>query len=416
MKRIFNVCIILLVTMMLAGFVSCGNLSNPTETKTETGLAVPTGLKATESQTDYRQVQLTWSEVEGAYGYNVFMAKNSDFSDSGSETPEEIVSTTSASIQVSTGTNYFRVQAYKVGNEGKWIYSEFSSVVEYTCIEPDSNTPPKHVSAVQSKEYGNKVLLTWQDNGSLRYNVYYSTTNDSTTAQKYGRDSSEHQLLIHLTESNTYYFWVKAADVGNNEGDFSEVATCKFTSSTITAPQNLSATREPGKNIINLTWKESGAYRYRIYYNTEDNREGAKDVESNIFSKTFIDSNSYSFKAKEDGHYYFWVVAENADKSEIGWSESASYNFTVIKPKTPTNLSVEVSGGMIFISHTKIEGMDYTYYYNTERNTATAKTAFSVYNFYFNKSGTWYFWVTARDSSGVESDFSYPTEAEVTPY
>lgn len=396
MKRKFNTGIILLVTILLTGFISCENLSNPTET--EIKLTIPTNLKSNESHTNYDHVLLNWTEVEGADGYEVFMDKSADFLSS--DKPQKTVSETSTDIALlSSGTYYFRVRAYKNGNGGKSIYSDFSSVVEYICTKPDSKTPPKYVSAVQSKDYENKVLLTWQETGTYRYFIYYNTENDPNTATEYDREAKSGNILIHLSESSTYYFWVKAT---TTTYEFSEVAICNFISSPITVPQDLSATREYGKNIINLTWQESGAYRYRIYYNTEDKKETAKEADS----QTFIDSNSYSFKAKESGTYYFWVVAEDADKTEIGWSQSASCNFTVIKPPAPTNVSVKVIGDKVLISYTEKSGYTYNIYYSDKNNPENSYQAYGkIFN--FPKSGTYYFWVTAKDSTGVESDFSY---------
>ena len=87
---------------------------------------------------------------------------------------------------------------------------------------------------VKASSNTNYVTVKWTNNEAPYYWIYYNSTNDCSTATlatTYGYSGID----IKLSESGTYYFWVKAAD-GNYysssaTSDFSEVATYTFTKS-----------------------------------------------------------------------------------------------------------------------------------------------------------------------------------------
>ena len=412
MKRIFNKFTGLTAVIMLAVFVSCGNLSNTSSVTppppTQHSLEVPTDFTATESKTKYDEIMLTWKEVEDADGYEIFQNNSKNFSTT-QEPYKTLKQRTFISIEMSTpGTYYYCIRAYKQGNKREKIYSEFSVVQEYTFSQPDKNSPPKFVSAAQSDMFINYVEISWQKNGADRYYVYYNTEDDPNTATKHSYSPTDGRTLVSLSDAGIYYFWVRAVNSdGTEKGEFSQVASCEFIPSAVPTPTILSAKQETGKNSVKITWQENGAVRFQVYYNTEDNKETAKPTSTS----SSLDYDVIKFK--EDGTYYFWVVAEDGNGNKSEYSQSVSCSFWVIKPEAPTKVSATADNKTVTITHTKKLGFIYNFYYNTKNNPKTAKKT-DLFSFELEGSGTYYFWVTATDSDGIESDFSNVAECTIT--
>ena len=106
-----------------------------------------------------------------------------------------------------------------------------------SCInQPQEENPlsaPTNVTVGASSKT-NYVNVTWENSsGAAYYWIYYNSTNYSSTATYATYSSSgTYGTDIKLSESGTYYFWVKAADgyYGSSSAtsDFSEVATYTF--------------------------------------------------------------------------------------------------------------------------------------------------------------------------------------------
>ena len=122
------------------------------------------------------------------------------------------------------------------------IYTWQNAVPVYSGSDDDTEntnnyafSAPTNVT-VSASTTKNTVTVKWSDVSDSAveyYYIYYSTSNDTSTLStpaartslsgSYGRD-------ILLSESGTYYFWVKAADdySSGKTSNFSEVATYSY--------------------------------------------------------------------------------------------------------------------------------------------------------------------------------------------
>ena len=230
------------------------------------------------------------------------------------------------------------------------IYTWQNAVPVYSGSDDDTeNTDNYAFSAptnvtVSASTTKNTVTVKWSDVSDSAveyYYIYYSTSNDtsslSTPAARtslsgsYGKD-------ISLSESGTYYFWVKAADAysSENTSDFSSVATYEFTYNSLTAPIDISAVQsETSYNNVTVIWRDSQeAYKYYIYYNTTNDSSTATKVSGNgyvndeydsSYNKTGFYKGSKDVALSESGTYYFWVKAVDGTNHESEFSTVATF-------------------------------------------------------------------------------------------
>lgn len=129
------------------------------------------------------------------------------------------------------GTYYFWVKAAN-GSESTDDPSDFSQVATIEFTHEDLSAP----TALTATGSGNSVKLSWtviKTSSTLSpysWWIYYGTENDSSKAtleSEYGYQNYSYTL----SETGTYYFWVKAADTSDltsPTSDFSTVATYTY--------------------------------------------------------------------------------------------------------------------------------------------------------------------------------------------
>jgi len=158
--------------------------------------------------------------------------------------------------------------------------------------------------------------------------VYYNTSNDSSTAKVLTDYTFSSKYSTTLSETGTYYFWVRAADdysSSSSLSSFSNVASLSFTYTALQVPTNVQVTLSTTElNTVTVSWTTTGANYYRVYYGTTNDTASAillKSVFSTSYSKTFSAS----------GTYYFWVKSANGYNDTdptSDFSAVASYTWT----------------------------------------------------------------------------------------
>ena len=295
-----------------------------------------------------------------------------------------------------------------------------------TCTNTTSTEEETGLSAptnvtVKASSERNYVTVKW-DNGYDYYWIYYNSTNDSSTATLATRNGSSLGENIKLSESGTYYFWVKAADGTTSSSatsDFSKVATYTFTYSELPAPTNVTVKASSEINYVTVKWENSsGAYCYWVYYNSTNDSSTATCAKTNAYYGTF----GTDIKLSESGTYYFWVKAadDNTSSSDTSdFSEVATYTFTYLELTAPTNVTVKASSttNYVKVKWEECGAKSYKIYYNSTNDSSTATLA-TIYgsldgtygtNIKLSESGTYYIWVKAfysTTSSSGYSDFS----------
>ena len=71
---------------------------------------------------------------------------------------------------------------------------------------------PTDVKAELDSNTVNGITISWTSTGARTYWVYYNTSNDSSTAKVLTDYTFSSKYSTTLSETGTYYFWVKAAD------------------------------------------------------------------------------------------------------------------------------------------------------------------------------------------------------------
>ncbi|OPJ60225.1 GH25 family lysozyme [Clostridium oryzae] len=170
-------------------------------------LSTPTSVKATVSS--YNSVTVSWGEVTGASGYEIYRTSSS----SGTYT---LVSTTTSKsysdIGLSTGTSYYyKVRAY-VDTENSKVYSSYSSVIN---TKPALPVPSVEASVSASHD---DIDLSWNAISEVNGYEVYRASSSSGTYTLISDTSSTSYSDIGLTAGTTYYYKVRAyINTGDNK-------------------------------------------------------------------------------------------------------------------------------------------------------------------------------------------------------
>jgi hypothetical protein len=189
-------------------------------------------------------VNINWSPVPGSTGYIIFTSTVSgSFTD-----PEATVTESVYSYNITGLTNgtiyYFAVKATNPGGDSAYS-NEISAV-------PQVSVPaaPTGITATAGNE---KVILSWDSvAGATGYKIYQSTASgsygaalDTVTGSVYSHDATG------LTNGVTYYFVIKATNVGGDSPNSAEASAVPKT--VPGAPTNVTATAGNGKATVTFT-------------------------------------------------------------------------------------------------------------------------------------------------------------------
>ena len=332
----------------------------------------------------------------------------------------------------SAGLYYFWIKSAD-GSLDSSASSGFSEAVSFEF--PETMPAPTELRITEGSTF-NSVKVYWTATGSDYYWIYYNTENNPETAicsTKFATssDSTNGWLISGLQQSGTYYFWVKGANSSSESAettDFSSVATYNLI---LKAPTGLSVINtSSNSNLIKITWNDTGAFYYWVYYNTENDTTTA----TCITKKAYLSTSGCQIDLPQSGTYYIWVKSATGfddNSSTSDFSESLVYTFTNSLP-TPTSIAVTDAGSLNTIKLTWVGGSNTSYYYclyyNTENKieTATCLTqnilssyATDGFSITLNKSGTFYFWIRTATTNynSPKSDYSsvYKYDFTLTP-
>lgn len=322
---------------------------------------------------------------------------------------------------VSNGKITLDTSSFTAGTYNLYVASGSvkSNSIEVTLTE-NTLKAPSDVTATVSSSTSNTIVIKWTNVSDVdNYWLYYNTTNDSASASlktKYAYSG----YSFTISESGTYYFWIKSADGytdDSNTSAFSSVASCAITYTSLSAPTNLKVSHSKTyANTVSLTWEEEkSSTDYWIYYSTTNDSSSATE-------KTKYGYKNYSMQLTKSGTYYFWVKAANGSKStddSSDFSQVTTIEFTHEDLSAPTALTATRSGNSIKLSwaiaktSSNLSPYSWWIYYGTENDSskATLKSRYGYQNYSLtlSETGTYYFWVKAADtydSTSPTSDFS----------
>ncbi|ACL22483.1 putative cell wall binding repeat 2-containing protein [Desulfitobacterium hafniense DCB-2] len=294
-----------------SGTSAYSNIAQATTQSDANLLQAPGNLVATPLTTD--EIHLTWYTVPNAVTYNVYRTK----SDSGVYTIIDSVNYPYyTDDNVASGATYlYKVQA--ANSRGTGPYS--SVVIASPLLSTDGLAVPTNVVALSKSS--NQILLTWNAAvGATHYKIYRSTSY-SGTYTNIANLTLPYYIDEGLTAGMTYYYKVQAVSNAGSSG-FSTIAytVTGEGSSSLVAPNNLTATTLNSSQIY-LAWNAvPNATYYKIYRSTSSNGNYAL-INTNV-NPYYTDRN---LSAKTT--YYYYVEAANDSKTS-GKSSNASARTT----------------------------------------------------------------------------------------
>ncbi len=353
----------------------------------------PTGVIASDSSFCDR-VELQWNAVPGAAQYRIYRHSSLfvQFAD--------LIGTTA-------NTNFQDLNGAAQANYFYWVRTVNACGVQSNLSSPDlgsrtgGNIPgaPTQVNASDGN-YCEYVQVFWTGvQGSTRYRIFRSTTNESSSAIEIGIDLQSPFQDVQASASTNYFYWVKAENLCGI-GPFS-ASNSGFRGAPAT-PVNLSATDGNYCERVRVSWNDvPGADSYRIYRNTTNNPTTAEQLA--------VDGASpYNDTSAQPGiTYFYWVKAEN--DCGISTASAANDGYRRAVPLNPSNVAASSGSSCSYvqISWSGVSGVSqYSIWRSAINNSNTAAqvgtSAASPFQDSTATAGTHYFyWVRAQNDCGI---------------
>ena len=313
-------------------------------TPTASGLASPSGLVATAYSAT--SVQLTWSPVTGATGYNLYRSTSP-----GGEGATPVASNLSTYYGayspytdggLTSGTTYY-YQVTAVGGGG-----ESGRSGEASATPGSSPLPAPTVKAVAGS---GQVTLSWGAvAGASGYDVYRSTGTGGGTPALYQSGLTATTFADTGLANGTQYNYEVAAVGANGRGTLSGAVTAVPGSAPLPAAL-LSARATGTSGQVALTLNAPGgafsSYNYNLYRSTTPGGEGSVPV-GQIYYEYANGYGPYLDTGLTDGVTYYYTVAAAGPGGEGAMSAEASATPGSASLPAPTGLTVTTQSAGVF--------------------------------------------------------------------
>lgn len=281
----------------------------PTQSPTLTPGAVtsPDGITAAPSLGSTK-VDLSWEPVPDVDGYVIYVKDEDDDEFKKLKTLHGSDATSfSKKMEELGGTYTFKLQTFKKGEDGSYVYEDLGDDITVRLYEFDRSRKPK--AKANTKTGSKKVFLQWEKiPGADGYMIYKY----NPAAKKYelldritDKDATSCDFASGLKNGETYSFKVKAYAVtadGEKEVDGKASAAIQVTTPPVKAKKPSAVSR--AKNEVSVSWPVvKNADGYRVYRSTSKN---GKYVEA----KTVRGGNASAFTDKnlKSGKVYYYKI------------------------------------------------------------------------------------------------------------
>ena len=363
----------------------------------------PTGLSLSAGN---GQVVANWGASSRAASYTLYYSQSSitDVTASGITAVPNLNGTSRTVSGLTNGsTYYFRVRAVNVGGQ-----SAVSNEVSATPL-----APPGTPSALSLNAGNGQVTASWTAGTgvSSTYTLYYATSSfggaDPTTKTgvvTVANLAATSHTVTPLTNGTTYYFVVRASNVGGQSAASTEAsATPQAPPDT---PSGLSLTA--GNGQVTATWNASSrAASYTLYYSQSS---FTSITASGITAVPNLIGTSRTVTGLTNGTtYYFRVRASNVGgQSAVSTEDSAT---PLAPPGAPSGLNLNAGNAQVTANWTAGTGVSSTYtLYHSQSpiSSLTASDVTAVPNLTttsravsgLTNGRTYYFKVTASNNAG----------------
>ncbi len=346
---------------------------------------------------NYNTNQITFAQVDGASGYNIYRSTKQDsgYVKVGST---DVNVCTYQDTGLATGTTYYyKVEAYKVGNNitGAGIMSSAASA------QPMITTPVNITAA--SKSY-NSIKITWsQVTGAQKYEVYRSTSKNSGYT-KIGTSKTTSYIDKNLKTNQKYFYKVNAV-YGKYASGYSRVTNTKAVPA---ATSSLTVTSQD-YNQLYVKWKKvTGANKY-VLYRSKKEVGGYKKL-GTFFTTTFLDTG-----VKGGVKYYYKLIPY---RDNVKGKERVMSGVAVTKAVEGLKLSNRTATANR-LTWNQASGADsYRIYRSTKKNgeyTPIGRTKKLAYTDKNAQTGKKYYYKVCGLINNYEGEFSTPKAIVAKP-
>jgi|GEM_PF-381614 len=375
--------------------------------------ATPTGLSATGRD---GQVDLTWTAntESDLTQYTIYRNTTNDSTSASALATISALNTSYTDNDVINETTYYYWLTATDSSDNESVMSDGMQAT------PADTQPPATPTGLIATGLDGQVDLEWTANTEsdlAHYTLYRNTTNDASNATVLETISAPNTTYIDnsVTNETTYYYWLTATDQKDNESAKSAgVQATPEDTSPPAAPIGLSATGLDGQ--VDLAWTanaEADLAQYTLYRNTTNDSASATALTTIAAPTTSYTDNSVTNQTT----YYYWLTAVDNSDNESAMSDGVQATpVDTQPPATPTGLTATGLDGQVdltWTANTEHDLAQYTLYRNTTNDstsaTALATIAAPTTNHTDNSvtnDTTYYYWLTATDSSGNESAMS----------
>ncbi len=228
--------------------------------------------------------------------------------------------------------------------------------------KPDATPPPPPASplSVTVTPADKQLTVEWTSvYGATGYEVWYSTTNDPSTATQVTDSFTGTSCIItELINGTIYYIWVRATNSGGTS-EWSSVGTGEPVAA-VNPPGNPGApVLKGGDKEITVIWESvTGATGYEVWYATTNNTSSA------VKSVNTISGTGTTIMGLTNGStYYVWVKAVN-NEGTSDFGPAAHITLTVVYTGTIRGM-VNSSGNyqVILVEQSKVLSFNSTNYF-----------------------------------------------------
>jgi predicted phage tail protein len=351
-------------------------------------LAPPNSVAATDG-TYADKVQVTWSSVTGANGYEIWRNTVNN-----SKTANKIGSPTVTPFNdlnaVAGTTYYYWVKTINAAGAGALSGSNSG----YRLAPPAA---PVAVAATDGT-YGDKARVTWNSvSGATSYQVWRSTANNWSAASQVGSGSASPYDDTTATPGTTYYYWVKALNAAGPGAAGGPDSGYRLAPPG--PPAAVTATDGTYADKVQVSWnKVTGATSYEVWRNTANNSTTANKAGSPTASP-YNDAS-----AAAGTTYYYWIKAVNAAGAGAFSSPDSGYRLAPPAPPTGVTATDGSSRDKIQVTWAAVTGATgYEVWRNTEDNSSSATKLAAPRNSPYDDNSaargkTYYYWVKAKNA------------------
>jgi probable HAF family extracellular repeat protein len=207
-----------------------------------------------------------------------------------------------------SGSGWTVIEAAGINGSGDIVATAVYDGIQHAILlTPDvAPTTPQNLTA-SNGTYTDHVHLTWDTVvGAGSYQVWQSTTNDSSTATELNASVATNSYDDYTaTPGTTYYYWVTATESGQTS-DFSLPASGYATTASFAAPTNVQASNGTYSDHVHVTWATAAsATSYEVWSSTTDDSTTATELKGNITGTLYDDDSPTPGTTN-----YYWVKAD----------------------------------------------------------------------------------------------------------